>query len=104
MQQSFWPRTRLGWMATVSFGVFAVLWFINGYMVKASGVGQWWLDDIQPVYSIAMVVTLVGACIGSVSAWLIGGDNTWAVRIATMPIWVWAFIHTMIFVLNALHL
>jgi len=104
MQHAFWPRTRLGWMAAVSFGVFAILWIINGYMVKVSGVGQWWLADIQPVYGIAMVVTLVVACVGSVAAWLIGGDNAWAVRIATLPIWVWAFVHTMIFVLNTLHL
>ncbi|MFM7679988.1 MAG: hypothetical protein ACKO83_14210 [Roseiflexaceae bacterium] len=104
MQRSFWPRTHLGWIAATSFGVFALLWIINGYMVKASGVGQWWLDDVQPIYSIAMIVTLGMSCGGSVSAWAIGGDNTWAVCIATLPIWVWVFINTMIVVLNALHL
>jgi hypothetical protein len=51
-----------------------------------------------------MIVTLVAACFGSVFAWSIGGDDAWAVRVSTLPIWVWAFIHTMIFVLNALHL
>ena len=38
--RTFWPRTRLGWIAAGSFGTFALLWFINGYMVKASGYGQ----------------------------------------------------------------
>ena len=104
MQHSFWPHTRLGWVAACSFGAFALLWFINGYMVKASGYGQWWLTDIQPVYAIAMIVTLVTACFGSVFAWAIIGDDAWSVRVSTLPIWVWAFIHTMIFVLNTLHL
>lgn len=102
--QTFWPHTRLGWVATVSFITFMMLYLINGYMVKASGYGQWWLDDIQPVYGVAMIITVVVACVGSVFAWAIGGDDAWAVRIATLPIWVWTFVHTLIFVLNTLHL
>lgn len=98
------PRTRLGWIAALSFVTFMMLYLINGYMVKASGYAQWWLDDIQPVYGIAMVITVVVSCFGSVAAWAIGGDDAWAVRVATLPIWVWAFVHTMIFVLNTLHL
>lgn len=103
MLSSFWPRTRIGWIAAVSFMVFVVLYIINGYMIKVSGHGQWWLDDVLPYYGYSLGVTVFASSIGSVIA-LFGRDNAWAVRAAALPIFAWVFIRTMIVVLNAMHL
>lgn len=104
MPTPFWPRTRLGWIAAVSFAVFFVLYFINGYMIKVSGYGQWWLDDVLPYYGVLLTITVMISSFGSVVAWFIGQDNAWTVRAATLPIVAFTFVRTMIFVLNALHL
>ncbi|MFZ9857649.1 MAG: hypothetical protein ACO3F2_04865 [Roseiflexaceae bacterium] len=103
MSISFWPRTRIGWFAAVSFMAFVVLYIINGYMIKVSGYGQWWLDDVLPYYGYSLGLTVFASSIAGIIA-LFGSDNAWAVRAATLPIFAWVFLRTMIAVLNALHL
>jgi hypothetical protein len=100
----FWPKTRLGWMAALSFDLFVVLYIINGYMLKMSTASVWWLSSVLPYYGVALMITVVMASAGSVIALLFGRDQAWAVWIATLPIAVWIGVHSMIFVLNALHL
>jgi hypothetical protein len=104
MSISFWPRTRIGWFAALAFIAFAVLYIINGYMIKVSGYGQWWLDDVLPYYGYGLGVTVFASSIGSVIALVLGRDRAWAVRAAALPIVAWVFLRTMIAVLNALHL
>ncbi|MFN5058600.1 MAG: hypothetical protein ACK5GU_01625 [Chloroflexota bacterium] len=99
----FWPRTRMGWFAALAFIAFAVLYIINGYMIKVSGYGQWWLDDVLPYYGYSLGLTVFASSIGGVAA-LFGQDNAWSVRAATLPIFGFVFVRTMIVVLNALHL
>lgn len=103
MSIAFWPRTRIGWVAALSFVLFVVLYMINGVMLKLSGYGQWWLTDVLPYYGYSLGLTVFAASIGSVIA-LFGRDNAWTVRAATLPIFGFVFVRTMIVVLNALHL
>jgi hypothetical protein len=103
MSIAFWPRTRIGWVAALSFIFFVVLYMINGVMLKLSGYGQWWLTDVLPYYGYSLGLTVFAASIGSVMA-LFGRDNAWTVRAATLPIFGFVFVRTMIVVLNALHL
>lgn len=103
MSIAFWPRTRIGWVAALSFILFVVLYMINGVMLKLSGYGQWWLTDVLPYYGYSLGLTVFAASIGSVMA-LFGRDNAWTVRAATLPIFGFVFVRTMIVVLNALHL
>jgi hypothetical protein len=100
----FWPKTRLGWVAALSFDLFVVLYFINGYMLKISAVATWWLESVLPYYGVALMLTVVMASVGSVIAVLVGRDRSWAVWIATLPIFVWVGVQSLIVVLNALHL
>lgn len=100
----FWPKTRLGWVAALSFDLFVVLYFINGYMLKISAVATWWLESVLPYYGVALMMAVVAASVGSVGALLFGRDRAWAVWLATLPIVVWVGVHAVIFVLNALHL
>lgn len=100
----FWPKTRLGWVAALSFDLFVVLYIINGYMIKVSAVATWWLASVLPYYGVALMVTVVTSSVGSVIAVLLGRDRAWAVRIATVPIFVWVGVQSLIVVLNALHL
>ena len=100
----FWPKTRLGWAAALSFDLFVVLYIINGYMLKISAVSSWWLASVLPYYGVALMVTVVTSSVGSVIAVLLGRDRAWAVRIATVPIFVWVGVQSLIVVLNALHL
>ena len=100
----FWPKTPFGWVAALSFDLFVVLYFINGYMLKISAVATWWLESVLPYYGVALMVTVVTASVGSVGALLFGRDQAWAVRIATVPIFVWVGVRSLIVVLNALHL
>lgn len=100
----FWPKTRLGWVAALSFDLFVVLYFINGYMLKISAVATWWIESVLPYYGVALMVTVVTSSVGSVIAVLLGRDQAWAVRIATVPIFVWVGVQSLIVVLNALHL
>lgn len=104
MPISFWPKTRLGWVAAVSFALFVVLYIINGYMIKVSTRSAWWLASVLPYYGIALMITVVTASVGSVGALLFGRDRVWAVWIATLPIVVWVGVQSLIVVLNALHL
>jgi hypothetical protein len=99
-----WPRTRIGWIAALSFMVFVVLYLINGYMIKVSGYGQWWLDDVLPYYGYSLGITVFVSSIGSVIVLALGRDNAWVVWVAALPIVAWVFVRTMIVVLNALHL
>ncbi|MBM4413363.1 MAG: hypothetical protein FJ040_07980 [Chloroflexi bacterium] len=103
MAPSFWPRTRIGWVAAVSFISFVVLYIINGYMLKVSGYGEWWLADVLPFYGLSLGATVFASSIGGVIA-LFGRDNAWTVRAATLPIFGFVFVRIMIMVLNALHL
>jgi hypothetical protein len=103
MAVPLWPRTRIGWIAALSFMAFVVLYLINGYMIKASGYEQWWLDDVLPYYGYSLGVTVFASSIGGVIA-LFGHDNAWSVRAATLPIFGFVFVRTMIVVLNALNL
>jgi hypothetical protein len=103
MSIAFWPRTRIGWVAALSFILFVVLYMINGVMLKLSGYGQWWRTDVLPYYGYSLGLTVFAASIGSVMA-LFGRDNAWTVRAATLPIFGFVFVRTMIVVLNALHL
>ena len=103
MATSFWPRTRIGWVAALSFISFVVLYIINGYMIKVSGYGAWWLADVLPYYGYSLGLTVFTGSIGSVIA-LFGRDNAWTVRAATLPIFGFVFVRTMIVVLDALHL
>jgi hypothetical protein len=91
-------------MAALSFDLFVVLYIINGYMIKLSSTSAWWLTSVLPYYGIVLMLTVVMASAGSVIALLIGRDQAWAVRMATLPIVVWVGVHMMIFVLNVLHL
>jgi hypothetical protein len=100
----FWPKTRIGWTAALAFDLFVVLYIINGYMLKMSASSSWWLSSVLPYYGVALMITVVMASAGSVIALLFGRDQAWAVWIATLPIVVWIGVHSMIFVLNALHL
>jgi hypothetical protein len=100
----FWPKTRLGWVAALSFDLFVVLYFINGYMLKISAVATWWLESVLPYYGVALMLTVVTSSIGSVIALLFGRDRAWVVWIATLPIFVWVGVQSLIVVLNALHL
>ena len=100
----FWPKTRIGWVAALSFDLFVVLYIINGYMLKMSASSSWWLDVVLPYYGVALMITVVTASVGSVGVLLFGRDQAWAVRIATVPIFVWVGVQSLIVVLNALHL
>ncbi len=100
----FWPKTRIGWVAALSFDLFVVLYIINGYMIKVSAVSSWWLTSVLPYYGVALMLTVVTASVGSVIAVLLGRDRAWAVRIATVPIFVWVGVQSLIVVLDALHL
>jgi hypothetical protein len=104
MHTTFWPRTRIGWVAALAFDAFIVLYIINGFMIKLSSTSAWWLTSVLPYYGIVLMLTVVMASAGSVIALLIGRDQAWAVRMATLPIVVWVGVHMMIFVLNVLHL
>jgi hypothetical protein len=104
MSIPFWPKTRLGWVAALSFDLFVVLYIINGYMIKLSASSSWWLTSVLPYYGVALMLTVVTASVGSVIAVLLGRDRAWAVRIATVPIFVWVGVQSLIVVLNALHL
>ena len=103
MAPSFWPRTRIGWVAALSFIVFVVLYIINGYMLKVSSYGAWWLTDVLPFYGLSLGATVFASSVGGVIA-LFGRDNAWMVRAATLPIFGFVLVRTMIAVLNALHL
>jgi hypothetical protein len=103
MPIAFWPRTRIGWVAALSFILFAVLYIINGYMLKVSGYGQWWLSEVLPYYGYSLGVTVFASSIGGVIA-LFGRDNAWTVCAATLPIFGFVFVRTMIVVLNVLYL
>lgn len=100
----FWPKTRIGWTAALSFDLFVALYIINGYMIKVSAVSSWWLDVVLPYYGVALMVTVMTASVGGVMALLFGRDQAWAVRIATVPIFVWVGVQSLIVVLDALHL
>ena len=100
----FWPKTPFGWVAALSFDLFVVLYIINGYMLKMSASSSWWLDVVLPYYGVALMITVVKSSVGSVIAVLLGRDQAWAVRIATVPIFVWVGVQSLIVVLNALHL
>ena len=100
----FWPKTPFGWVAALSFDLFVVLYITNGYMLKMSASSSWWLDVVLPYYGVALMITVVTSSVGSVIAVLLGRDQAWAVRIATVPIFVWVGVQSLIVVLNALHL
>jgi ABC-type Fe3+ transport system permease subunit len=104
MHSRFWPQTRIGWVAALSFDAFMVLYIINGFMIKLTASSEWWLTSVLPYYGVLLMLTVVMASGGSVIALLFGRDQAWAVRMATLPIVVWVGVHMMIFVLNALHL
>ena len=104
MPIEFWPKTRIGWIAALSFDLFGVLYIINGYMLKISASSSWWLDSVLPSYGIALMMTVVTASVGSVIALLLRRDSAWAVWIATLPIVVWVAVRCLIFVLNILQL
>lgn len=91
-------------MAALSFDFFVVLYLVNGYMIKVSVSSSWWLESVLPSYGIALMITVVTASIGGVIALLFGRDQSWAVWMATLPIVVWVGVHSVIFLLNALHL
>jgi hypothetical protein len=100
----FWPKTWIGWTATLSFDLFVVLYIINGYMLKMSAFSLWWLDAVLPYYGIALMITVATASVGGVMALLFGRDQAWAVWITTLPIVAWVSVHVVILLLNALHL
>jgi hypothetical protein len=97
-----WPQTRIGWLAAWSFAVFVVLYIINGVMIKASAQSQWWLTVVLPYFGNALLVTVIMASLGGVVAWFIRGDGAWAVRAATLPIWVWLTVRVFIAVITVL--
>ena len=96
------PQTLIGWWAALSFAVFMVLYLINGYMIKVSPYGAWWLAEVLPYYGNALLVTIIMASFGGAFAWFIRGDRAWAVRAATLPIWAWITVRTLIVVLTVL--
>lgn len=100
----FWPKTRIGWTAALSFDLFVVLYIINGYMLKMSASSAWWLDAVLPYYGVALMITVVTASVGGVMALLFGRDQAWAVWIATLPIVAWVSVHSVILLLDALQL
>lgn len=99
-----WPQTRIGWWAARSFALFAVLYIFNGYMIKVSPYGAWWLSDVLPYYGNALLVTVIMASFGGAFAWFIRGDGAWAVRAATLPIWAWMTVRIFIAVITFLGL
>lgn len=99
-----WPQTRIGWLAARAFAVFVGLYIINGAMIKVSPYGEWWLAVVLPYYGVALLVTVIVASFGGAFAWFIRGDGAWAVRAATLPIWVWLTVRVFIAVITALGL
>ena len=104
MLTTFWPRTRIGWTAALAFDAFIMLYFFNGYMLKLSASSAWWLTSVLPYYGVVLMLTVVVASAGSVIALLFGRDRAWAVWMATLPIVAWVSVHSVILLLDALHL